>query len=734
MTSSAIPSRAAPSVYKNKLKGRASKLGRVPTSAAYCQTGKSHARCGCGVCIATTTPIGSVSPCRPVAQPSSKRSTPGESGSALRSGTEMDFSRALSPVLGWKRQTGQGPWGAQPPATAIIAPAVTVQTGGRCAAGQIWGSSIANAQLTWDATPPRDVVTTPTNMALRKTALLLSSLAALHPSSSQPIDECPIFGASFPAAFNISATKAFSSARAAFPAAIEEQFSSGLLNRTHTVFAIDVFSTATNESVYSYFHVGDALKGAVVGGKLNDTTVSRVGSVTKLFTAYAILATAGIGVMDHPVTRYLPELGGNGAQSDPLERLRWEDVTVGALMSQQGGSGGVPGEVIQNCTGTPGECSIPDFLKLMRNEKRPTMPPFQRPLYSDGGWAILGRVLERLTNLPLNDALQKALSKPLDLNYTAYMKPPRNDTNAIVLPGSLDESSWGYDNQVISSSGGLYTSVADLRTVGLSILNSELLAPSTTRRWMHPLGSTTSLTFSVGAPWEIHRLAVPVTPKSNRTRIMDLYTKLGANAGYSSCIALSPDHGLGFSLMSVGATAGTDRITLRDLIGDVFLPAAEHAGAENAAANFAGTFVNEKTPGTNVTLTVDKGRPGLGLAKFFIDGMDVRGNVTTSPPPPGSKFAVRIYGAGSSSPDNLPSALYRTRGTVRYSFRAVVEKLPFKKHTAARGGKSLFMNECLSWFSVGFTENIDEFVLEVVDGKLRSVEHPLTKTVMKRVK
>lgn len=65
-----------------------------------------------------------------------------------------------------------------------------------------------------------------------------------------------------------------------------------------------------------------------------------------------------------------------------------------------------------------------DFLKLMRNEKRPTMPPFQRPLYSDGGWAILGRVLERLTNLPLNDALQKALSKPLDLNYTAYMKRP----------------------------------------------------------------------------------------------------------------------------------------------------------------------------------------------------------------------------------------------------------------------------------------------------------------------
>ncbi|KAJ6447000.1 beta-lactamase [Purpureocillium lavendulum] len=567
-------------------------------------------------------------------------------------------------------------------------------------------------------------------MALRKAAVLF---ALAFGSYSQPIDECPIFGSSFPAGFNISNTKAFSKARSAFPKAIEKQFSAGLLNKTHTVFAIDVFSTATNESVYSYFHTGEALKGSVTGGELNDTTVSRVGSVTKLFTAYAVLAAGGIGVLEHPVTKYLPELAGNN-KSDPLDKLHWEDVTIGALMSQQGGSGGVPAEVIQKCPGTPGNCSIPDFLKLMRNEKRPTMPPFQRPLYSDGGWAILGRVLERLTKLPLNDALQKTLSKPLGLDYTAYMKPPKNHSNTIVLPGDLSKSSWGYDNQVIASSGGIYTSAADLRTVGLSILNSKLLPASTTRRWMHPLGSTSSLTFNVGAPWEIHRLAVPVTPGSNRTRIMDLYTKLGANAGYSSCIALSPDHGLGFSLMSVGPTAGVDRVTLRDLIGDVFLPAAEHAGAENAVANFAGTFADEKEPGTNVTLTVDKGRPGLGVAEFFISDMDVRGNVSTSPPPPGSKFAVRIYGTGGSSPDNLPSALYRTRGTVRYGFRAVLEDLPYEKHNAARGGKSLFMNECLSWFSVGFSQNIDEFVLEMVDGELKSVEYPLTKTVMKKVK
>ena len=72
---------------------------------------------------------------------------------------------------------------------------------------------------------------------------------------------------------------------------------------------------------------------------LNDDTIYRIGSVSKLYTVYAILANAGMGVLDHPVTRYLPELAGNSG-SDPLQRISWEDVTVGALASQLGGTRG----------------------------------------------------------------------------------------------------------------------------------------------------------------------------------------------------------------------------------------------------------------------------------------------------------------------------------------------------------------------------------------------------------
>lgn len=83
-----------------------------------------------------------------------------------------------------------------------------------------------------------------------------------------------------------------------------------------------------------------------------------------------------------------------------------------------------------------------------------------------------------------------------------------------------------------------------------------------------------------------------MSPKSSRTRVSDLYTKLGGNPQYTAVFALSPDHGLGYSILLAGPTSSTDRIPLRDIVGTVFVTAAEHAAVENAERNFAGTFVD----------------------------------------------------------------------------------------------------------------------------------------------
>lgn len=155
-------------------------------------------------------------------------------------------------------------------------------------------------------------------------------------------DQVPLLGPSFISNFDNSNSQAIKEAKFEFPGIIENLFSSGDLNRTDLIFAVDVFSASTNGSIYSYYHVGEGQDYALSAGRLDDQTVSRIGSVSKLFTAYAIIAQAGIEVLSHPVTRYLPELAGNST-SNPLQRIDWNEITVGALLSHQAGSGGPTG-------------------------------------------------------------------------------------------------------------------------------------------------------------------------------------------------------------------------------------------------------------------------------------------------------------------------------------------------------------------------------------------------------
>ena len=75
-------------------------------------------------------------------------------------------------------------------------------------------------------------------------------------------------------------------------------------------------------------------------------------------------------------------------------------------------------------------------------------PVFQSAQYSDGGFGVLGRVLERMTGLAYNEAIQTYLARPLGLKHTASFEPGAEGLDAIVIPGGLAVSAWGFDNQV----------------------------------------------------------------------------------------------------------------------------------------------------------------------------------------------------------------------------------------------------------------------------------------------
>lgn len=174
--------------------------------------------------------------------------------------------------------------------------------------------------------------------------LLMGLTAGAARANVVPTEEVPLLGPAFVSNFDPTHSKAIENASETFPDVIESLFEAKTLNKTDLIFAVDVFSAATNESIYQYHHVGESQEDALTKGDLSDKSIFRLGSVSKLFTTYAIIAKAGIDIFAHPVTKYLPDLAREPSGDDNIiGHIRWEDVTVGALAAHQAGTGGLTG-------------------------------------------------------------------------------------------------------------------------------------------------------------------------------------------------------------------------------------------------------------------------------------------------------------------------------------------------------------------------------------------------------
>lgn len=76
--------------------------------------------------------------------------------------------------------------------------------------------------------------------------------------------------------------------------------------------------------------------------QVDENTVFRIGSASKLWTVYTLLASAGEASLHDPVTKWVPELQAAAAAAgadDAVDFVRWEDVTLQELASHLAGVG-----------------------------------------------------------------------------------------------------------------------------------------------------------------------------------------------------------------------------------------------------------------------------------------------------------------------------------------------------------------------------------------------------------
>jgi CubicO group peptidase (beta-lactamase class C family) len=186
-------------------------------------------------------------------------------------------------------------------------------------------------------------------------------------------------------------------------------------------------------------------------------TVFRIASMTKSFTALAILQLRDAGTLslDDPVTRHVPEFA-----SVSLPTSDSPAITIRHLLTH---SEGLPED---NPWGDRQLAVAEETLSAWLLKGLPfSTPPATAFEYSNYGFALLGRIVANASGMPYDDYVTRRILQPLGMTSTAFDQ--RNVPSARLASGYRPaETGWvlepSLSHGAFGSMGGLFTSARDL--------------------------------------------------------------------------------------------------------------------------------------------------------------------------------------------------------------------------------------------------------------------------------
>ncbi|KAF2972831.1 hypothetical protein GQX73_g700 [Xylaria multiplex] len=505
-------------------------------------------------------------------------------------------------------------------------------------------------------------------------------------SACRAAPTCPLEGPVFPKPLRLTKSEAIK----AVILDLADTFKGITDGARNYSFALEVFSVNHPDPIFSVLHTAPKLaKLNTTGVKTIDkNTVFRLGSLTKIYTIYLFLITAGDKLWNEPITRYVPELQALANNSDPVANTAWEKVTIGGLATQM--------------TGIPRDYALLGEL---------TQTPATRDYVLDG------YALEAITGKNFESLLEERILKPLDLNNT-FLRAPEHARG--VIPGDPDLTGWSFDLGEAAGAGNIYTSVRDLSGIGRAILDYKLLDPITTKRWLKPFSFSTDPRASVGAPWGARRINIPGNPY----RWITAFNKAGRISDYSSVLAIIPDYDIGISILLAGELPANANFNLLDVIGEALIPAVEEAARAEAGAIYSGHYVFANTTQLNSSMTIKTDdQPGLSVSQWISNGTDfawtstVLQNGCVEYPP-------RLYPAGLKAQGPNES-------------EKIVFKAVFEDADAPSKATAMFSTDCATWINVASviygSAAMDELIFDVdSEGKVISVTSPSLRVTLNK--
>ncbi|WP_217179762.1 serine hydrolase [Streptomyces sp. AC495_CC817] len=287
-------------------------------------------------------------------------------------------------------------------------------------------------------------------------------------------------------------------AEAAAPAS---SASSGRLDRAELRETLDVVHEAGMYGTYAAVRDGrERWAGAAgladvdTGRKVTPTMRHRVGSISKTFTAVALLQQVERGRirLDAPVTDYVPELF-EGSGSDGDARERGDAITVRMLLNHTSHIGdyilGAFPSLAQNSTASLDEhrfrsINPRELVRLGLAAPATGTPGAQPGRYSNTNYVVAGLILEKVTGQKASTYITRNVIDRAGLRHTsyprtAYIKGPHSrmyeSFYGLIDPPrdySVYDMSWAY------TAGAIVSTTDDLNRFYRELLTGDLLRRS----------------------------------------------------------------------------------------------------------------------------------------------------------------------------------------------------------------------------------------------------------------
>ena len=358
------------------------------------------------------------------------------------------------------------------------------------------------------------------------------------------------------------------------------------------------------------YRKGQGMANLELGVSIEPDMVFRIGSMTKQFTAVAILMLAEQGqlALDDPLGKFLPDY----PTHDYL-------ITVEHLLTHTSG--------IKSYTDMPEWLPIwrkdftvqelVDFFKFQPMQ----FAPGKRMAYSNSGYILLGAIIEKASGQTYEQFIQQHIFAPLRMTQSCYDSPLR------VIPrraAGYDKGPEGYTNAPYLSmtqpyaAGSLASTVDDLARWDAALYTEQLLKPATLQRAYVSPRLTDGSETEYGYGWSTAKLAGHPAASHG-----------GGIPGFGSFAIRLPAHHLFVAALSNNTGRHPTELALKiaaQAIGQPFQEPAPIALDPEALAQYAGVYQSlvlgeVRVAGADDRLTAQPGQgPVMELVPYAADG------------------------------------------------------------------------------------------------------------------